>query len=198
MNPTNSNNLIQLIKRGDEKAFETLYRLYANNLFVIARSYLKDDFLAEEVVQGIFISLWDRRKELHIRGNTGGYLFKMVKNRCLDILRKPRKLISMEDETVLLENKLNFKALQDKEAAFLLEEELEKRIEEAVALLPKTCKKVFLKTKVDGLNYKETAEELRISVKTVESHMTKALKHMRLHLREFLSCFSLFGGIPFL
>ncbi|MBC9797319.1 RNA polymerase sigma-70 factor [Sinomicrobium weinanense] len=193
MTQANSNNLIYLVKQGDERAFETLYHLYANNLFVIAKSYLRDDYLAEEVVQDIFISLWDRRKDLHIRGNMGGYLFKMVKNRCLDILRKPRKLVSMEDEATLLENKINFKALQDKEASFLLEEELEKRIEEAVALLPKTCKKVFLKTKMDGLNYKQTAEELHISVKTVESHMTKALKHMRLHLREFLSCFSLIG-----
>lgn len=193
MNQTSSNNLAYLIREGDEKAFETLYHLYANNLFVIARSYLRDDFLAEEAVQGVFIYLWDKRKDIRVRGNMGGYLFKMVKNRCLDILRKPRKLVSMEDETALLENKINFRALQDREASFLLEEELEKRIEEAVALLPKTCKKVFLKTKMDGLNYKETAEELHISVKTVESHMTKALKHMRVHLREFLSCFTPLG-----
>ncbi|WP_170164560.1 RNA polymerase sigma factor [Sinomicrobium pectinilyticum] len=193
MNKANSNNLVSLIRQGDEKAFETLYRLYANNLFIIARSYLRDDFSAEEVVQGIFIAIWDKRNEIHVKGNVGGYLFKMTKNRCLDILRKPRKIVSMEEEAVLLEDAINFKALQDREASFLLEEELEKRIEEAVELLPKTCKKVFLKTKMDGLNYRETAEELHISVKTVESHMTKALKHMRFHLREFMSCFPFFG-----
>ncbi|SFW69262.1 RNA polymerase sigma-70 factor, ECF subfamily [Sinomicrobium oceani] len=193
MRKTNTNNLIFLVKRGDEKAFETLYRLYANNLFLIAKSYLRDDFSAEEVVQGVFISLWDKRKDIRVKDNIGGYLFKMTKNRCLDILRKPRKIISIEDEILLEEDKINFKALQDEGASFLLEEELEKRIEEAVALLPKTCKMVFLKTKVDGLNYKETARELEISVKTVESHMTKALKHMRFHLKEFMCIFPFFG-----
>ncbi|WP_461532846.1 RNA polymerase sigma-70 factor [Sinomicrobium sp.] len=188
MNISETNDLLYKVSKGDRKAFETLYHLYANNLYVIAKSYCKDNYVAEEIVQGVFVNLWDKRKKLNIERNVGGYLYQMVKNRCMDVLRKPLKVISIEDEDKLKEQYISIKALQDERASELLEEELKKRISDAVALLPKTCKKVFVKTKLEGRNYKQTAEELNISVKTVESHMTKALKHMRLHLREFLSC----------
>ena len=186
---TNSAEIIRFLQSGDEKAFETVYRLYSNNLYIVARSYINDDFVAEEIVQKVFIRLWDKREQLNITSNLNGYLFMMVKNKCLDHLRKPRKIISFEDKVGQDETDINFNALQDDGVSRLIESELEQSIYKAIDFLPDACKAVFLKTKIDGLKYREAANELNISVKTVESHMNKALKHMRVYLREFLSVF---------
>ena len=189
MNDENLTDFIRLIRSGDEKAFETVYRLYANNLYIVAKSYVQDDFIAQEIVQKIFIRLWDKRKELDIRSNVNGYLFMMVKNKCLDYLRKPRKVISIDGQWEQKERDIHFYALQDDGASRLIKSELEMRIQEGIELLPDACKAVFLKTKIEGMKYREAAKELNISVKTVESHMSKALRHMRWYLREFLSVF---------
>jgi len=188
VNDENLTDFIRLIRSGDEKAFETVYRLYANNLYIVAKSYVQDDFIAQEIVQKIFILFWDKRKELDIRSNVNGYLFMMVKNKCLDYLRKPRKVISIDGQEQK-ERDIHFYALQDDGASRLIKSELEMRIQEGIELLPDACKAVFLKTKIEGMKYREAAKELNISVKTVESHMSKALQHMRLYLREFLSMF---------
>ncbi len=189
VNGENLTDFIRLIRSGDEKAFETAYRLYANNLYIVAKSYVQDDFIAEEIVQKVFIRLWDKRKELDIRTNVNGYLFMMVKNKCLDYLRKPRKVISIDGQWEQKERDIHFYALQDDGASRLIKSELEMKIHEGIELLPDACKAVYMKTKMDGLKYAEAAKELNISVKTVESHMSKALRHMRWYLREFLSVF---------
>src|SRR5690606_25373825 len=104
--------IVPLLQSGDETAFETIYRLYANNLYIIARSYLSDNAAAEDIVQEVFVRLWDHRKEIHIKSNIHGYLFRMVKNKCLDSLRKPQKTISIDQEEVD-ERRINYRALQD-------------------------------------------------------------------------------------
>ncbi len=178
--------IVPLLQSGDATAFETIYRLYANNLYIFACSYISDKITAEDIVQEVFVTLWDHRKTIQIKSNVHGYLFRMVKNRCLDYLRKPQKTISIEGEEVD-ERRINYQALQDEGASLLIESELEKSIHDAIELLPDSCRAVFLKIRIDGMKYREAANELNISVKTVESHMTKALKHLRVHLKEFLS-----------
>lgn len=186
MKDINPSDVLPLLQSGDVTAFETIYRLYANNLYIFACSYISDKIAAEDIVQEVFVTLWDRRKALRIKSNIHGYLFTMVRNRCLDYLRKPRKTISIDGEEVD-ERRINYQALQDEGASRLIESELEKSIHDAIELLPEACRAVFLKTRIEGMKYKEAARELNISVKTVESHMTKALKHLRVHLKEFLS-----------
>lgn len=179
--------IVPLLQKGDRTAFETIYRLYSNNLYIIAHSYTGDQYIAEDLVQEVFVRLWDQRKNLNIQSTLNGYLFMMIKNKCLDHLRKPRKTLSLEESEMLLEERINYYALQDEAASQMIETELEKSIHDAIELLPEACKAVFLKTRMEGLKYREAADELNISVKTVESHMTKALKHMRVYLKEFLS-----------
>lgn len=179
--------IVPLLQKGDRKAFETIYRLYSNNLYIIANSYISDRYIAEDLVQEVFVRLWDNREKLSIRSNINGYLFMMVKNKCLDHLRKPRHTVSIEEGENLSVGGINFFALQDEGASKMIETELEQSIYEAIDLLPDACKAVFLKTRMEGMKYREAAHELNISVKTVESHMTKALKHMRVYLKEFLS-----------
>src|SRR5690606_9828901 len=179
--------ILPLLKAGDRKAFEAIYRLYSNNLYIIAYSYISDKYLAEDLVQEVFVRLWENRERLNISSNINGYLFMMIRNKCLDHLRKPRSTVFIEADDEDIERMLNYYALQDEGASRLIETELEKSINEAIELLPEACKAVFLKTRIEGLKYREAANELNISVKTVESHMTRALKHMRVYLKEFLS-----------
>ncbi len=178
---------IKKINEGNEEAFKILFRLYYAKLFYIAQSYTSSKEDAEEIIQDVFVKVWKKRKS--ITTNINGYLFKVTRNSCLDYLRTKKSKLSTINNTIQLEALINHKALSDKSSMAILEKELEEKIQAGIALLPEKCKKVFIKSRIEGLKNKEISEELDISVKTVENHMSKAIKHMRLHLREFLSFF---------
>ncbi len=178
---------IKRINKGNEEAFEVLFELYYNKLLYIARNYISSKEDTEEIVQDVFVKVWKNRK--NITTNINGYLFKVTKNTCLDYLRQKKHKLNSSGNIVQLEAFINYAALSDQNAASILEKELEKKIQDSIELLPKKCKQVFVKSRIEGLKNREISDELDISVKTVENHMSKALKHMRLHLREFLSFF---------
>ncbi len=178
---------IKNINEGNKEAFKILFELYYAKLLFVAQSYTLNKEDAEEIVQDVFLKAWNHRK--NITTNINGYLFKITKNSCLDYLRSKKSKLSSTTNTVQLEAYINHKALNDPAANAILEKELEQRIQEAINALPEKCKRVFIKSRILGLKNKEISDELDISVKTVENHMSKALKHMRIHLREFLSMF---------
>ncbi|MEM9687653.1 MAG: RNA polymerase sigma-70 factor, partial [Bacteroidota bacterium] len=178
---------IRKINEGDEEAFRILFELYYVKLLYVVQSYVSDKEDAEEVIQDVFIKVWKKRK--NITTNINAYLFKTTKNACLDYLRSKKRRLSASGNRVQLEAHINYNALADPVASSVIEQELKAKIQASIALLPEKCKKVFVKSRIEGLKNKEISDELGISLKTVENHMSKALKHMRVHLREFLSFF---------
>ncbi len=178
---------IKSINEGDTEAFKVLFELYYAKLLYIAQSYISSKEDAEEIIQDVFLKVWKKRKD--ITTNINGYLFKITKNLCLDYLRSKKYKLSNLNNIVQLEAFINHTALANNEASSILEKELEQVIQNSINLLPDKCKRVFIKSRIDGLKNKEISDELNISIKTVENHMSKAIKHMRLHLREFLSFF---------
>ncbi|WP_438711986.1 RNA polymerase sigma-70 factor [Aquimarina muelleri] len=178
---------IKNINEGNKKAFKILFELYYSKLLYVAQNYVSNKEDAEEIVQDVFVKIWKKRKS--ISANINGYMFKVTKNSCLDYLRSQKTKLSSVNNTLQLEAFLNYKALADDISSSIIEKELEQKILRSINLLPEKCKEVFIKSRIDGLKNKEISGELDISVKTVENHMSKALKHMRLHLREFLSLF---------
>ncbi|MFD0861078.1 RNA polymerase sigma-70 factor [Sungkyunkwania multivorans] len=182
----NSEAFILSLNNGDAAAFEMLFRLYHSKLRFIASNYISQAEDSEEIVQDVFIKIWKRRKSLNIKTNLNSYLFTTVKNTCLDHLRKQRRKTGFRHRLELLENTINYNALKDAAASAIIEKELALEIEKAIALLPEKCKQVFMKSRVQGMTNKAISEQLHISVKTVENHMTRALRHMRLHLQDFL------------
>ncbi|GAA4271682.1 RNA polymerase sigma-70 factor [Aquimarina gracilis] len=178
---------IRNINEGNEDAFKILFDLYYGKLLFFAQSYTSSKEDAEEIVQDVFVKAWKHRKK--ISTNINGYLFKITKNACLDYLRSKKYKLSKSTNTLQLEALINHNALTDKNATSIIEKELEQKIQVAIDLLPTKCKKVFVKSRIEGLKNKEISDELDISIKTVENHMSKAIRHMRFHLREFLSLF---------
>ncbi len=178
---------IKNINEGNKEAFKILFELYYSKLLYVAQSYISNREDAEEIVQDVFVKAWKKRK--NITSNINGYLFTVTKNSCLDYLRSKKYKLSKVTNSIQLEAFINHTALTDKNTSSIIEKELEEKIQVAIDLLPEKCKKVFIKSRIEGLKNKEISDELDISIKTVENHMSKALKHMRLHLREFLSFF---------
>lgn len=178
---------LEKIRSGDEDCFKTLFDHYYPRLFIIVRGYVNNRSDAEEITQDIFIKVWKKRE--NINTNLCGFLLTLTKNCCLDYLRSKKNKIFRSDNLIQLEALVNIKALEDPATILSIENELQKSISEGIQQLPDKCKEVFVQSRFRGLKNIEISEELNISIKTVENHMSKALKHMRLHLKEYLSIF---------
>ncbi len=178
---------IKSINEGNEDAFKVLFELYYGKLLYVAQGYIANKEDAEEIILDVFLKVWNKRKS--ITTNINGYLFKITKNSCLDYLRSQKSKLSRTGNIVQLEAYINHKALSDPITSSILEKEIEEKIQASIELLPQKCKDVFVKSRIEGKKNKEISEELDISIKTVENHMSKALRFMRVHLREFLSFF---------
>lgn len=168
-----------------QSCFEKIYKLYYPKMFAFAKNYIQANEDAENVVQDVFVVLWEKKDELELSCTLTTYLFTLVKNRCLNYLR--HKLIEEEFNTQMKEE-LGFKlyALESLEYSYPSEKELQAVIQRALDALPERCREVFIKSRIEGLKYKEISEELGISVNTVENHIVTALKKLRVALKDYL------------
>lgn len=178
------NQIINGIREGKDNAFRSLYDIYYNRLFCIARQYLQDAFIAETIVSDVFFHLWEVRDKLDIQTSLNAYLIRAVRNRSVDYLRKN----FMEREVSLNEpdglSPLLF--LSDEyPLGKLLEKELSEKIYEAIDLLPAETRRVFVLSKLDGLKQEVIADKLEISVHTVKYHMKQALAMLREQLKDY-------------
>ncbi|WP_332243930.1 RNA polymerase sigma-70 factor [Flavivirga spongiicola] len=178
-----------LLEKRDEVAYETLFRLYYIKLIHIAKSYLIYQEDAEEVVQDVFLKLWEQKSKFKTISNINGYMFSMTKNMCLDKLRHEKIKRKFIDNNLRVKAGIQYDFIKDEAASLLLESELEQRIMKSIDLLPEKCRQVFIKSRMEGLKHQEIADELGISHRTVENHVSKAIKHMKLHLKDFLTIF---------
>jgi RNA polymerase sigma-70 factor (ECF subfamily) len=155
-----------------------------------AREYVLLEEDAENIVQDVFVMLWEKRDVLDIKIGLGSYLFTLVKNKCLDFLRHERvgKEFAREYEAKRI-------ALEQFNYAFSSDEDIEKILAAAIHSLPERCREIFIKSRVEGKKYKEIAEELKISVNTVENQMSIALKKLRLILKDYLPLLLFFLNI---
>ncbi|MCY1722047.1 RNA polymerase sigma-70 factor [Prolixibacteraceae bacterium Z1-6] len=164
---------IKDLKSGSYEAFNSIYFEYSKRLYAFAKSYIRNDSDVEEIVQEVFLKLWKNRAELKEDLSFDSYLFTVTKNAVLNTLRsKKYKDIYLQHQSlfpsknVLLDDELNFR-------------ELEKSYLFVVDSLPPRKKEVYLLSREKLLSYNEIAEELGISVKTVDNHMTSALSDIR-------------------
>jgi RNA polymerase sigma-70 factor (ECF subfamily) len=164
-----------------QENFDRIYICYFARMQRFAKIYVMSDEEAENIVQDVFLMLWEKRKVLNIQISLTAYLFSLVKNKCIDYLR--HKII--DDE---YKRELSFKlnALEEINRAFATDEDIEKFINDALQKLPARCREIFVKSRVEGKKYSEIAEELNISVNTVENQMVFALKKLRVELKEYL------------
>jgi RNA polymerase sigma-70 factor, ECF subfamily len=174
--------LAMRIKLGDEQAFELLFRKFNVRLCIFANKFLNDPEEAQEVVQNVFVKIWEGREEIDPEDSLKSYIFKIVQNLSLNKLRR-RKVESRYVEIY----KLVYIEQQEISAHdSLLARELEESITHSIGKLPTECRKVFELSRIEGLKYREIADTLNISVKTVEAQMSKALRSLRIELSDYL------------
>jgi len=174
--------LVRCLKSRDGRdAFKELYNRYWKKLLVQALIKLRSEVEAEEVVQDVFVVLWERRESIEIRKTFHTYMASCVKYQILTRLASQRKYSAFEQElrmgindgVNLTENWLDYETTR-------------RQIEETVLGLPEKCQLVFRLSREEGYSQKEIAEELGISTKTVETHLGKALKIIRSSVQQFL------------
>jgi RNA polymerase sigma-70 factor (ECF subfamily) len=153
-------------------------------LCYFAQKYVKDFETAKEIVQDAFLSLWEKRDTIDMDRPVKSYLAMVIHNKCTNYLRDNRKF----DPYILkIENLLDVPEYENTDS--MVEDELSLKIDAAIRELPEKCREIFTLNRYEDLKYQQIADKLQISVKTVETQMSKALQHMRLKLSEYLTVF---------
>ncbi len=159
--------------------FEELFREYFSSLCYFAQKYTVDLDSAREIVHSVFVAIWEKRESFDFGQPAKSYLFTAVYNRSLNFLRDKKKFTDTDDTDFLLER-------GEADPDYMAEAELEGRIWKVIDRLPEKCREIFIMNRFDGKKYAEIASMLNISVKTVETQMTKALKALRSELADYL------------
>ncbi|WP_194777680.1 RNA polymerase sigma-70 factor [Pararhodonellum marinum] len=173
--------LFSAIIQGDVPAFEMLFKTHYSPLCRFATAYLTDPDAAEEIVQATFIRFWEKRESIQIDISLKAYLYRSVRNACLNEIKR-QKVRHLHAQSVVAEGE-KFSQASDH---LTMKTELESKIQEALQSLPEQCRLIFKMSRFEELKYQEIADELQISIKTVENQMGKALKLMRLKLKDYL------------
>lgn len=173
MHQPDSNVLFEQLRRGDEQALEQLFRRHYAELCQSLRRYVPDADTAEDLVQQVFIKLWEKRETIQIETNVGGYLQRMAVREALMHLRR-RQVLDFPAEWPQEPATHDSPAEQP-----LLHNELAERLGRGLELLPPACRTIFQLSRFEALSYREIAEELGLSIKTVEHQMGKALRFLR-------------------
>lgn len=171
--------LFESLQRGNKIAFDTFFLRYYPVLCAYATQFVGMSD-AEEIIQDMMVGIWERRKEIVVDSSLNGYLFRAVKNRCINHLNKLR----------LHEQVHSFMAdywqSQFEDPDFYVVEELTGKIEEALAKLPETYREAFVLNRMEGKTYHEIATALGVSSKTVDYRIQQALKILRIELKDYL------------
>jgi RNA polymerase sigma-70 factor (ECF subfamily) len=167
------------IQSGDAKAFEMLFHQYYGHLCLFATKILNNDAAAEEVVQEFFVKIWEKKEQLSIETSVKNYLFRAVKNQCLNYIKhnfvKENYIKTKENENQL---EIDFEENY-------VEVDLAQKIKESIDSLPEKRREIFRLSREEGLKYREIAQKLNISIKTVEAQMGLAIKNLREKLKDY-------------
>lgn len=174
-------NLLIGLKKGEADAFSRLFMTYYKDLVLFGGNYLPDKEMCEDIVQSVFLRLWHEHASIEIETSLKSYLLKSVRNSCLDEIRH-RDVVHQHEEFVLSNT-----VLDDIDTdQYVLYSDLSRHVEEALGKLPATCREAFDMNRFQGLKYREIAERLHVSERTVEVRIGKALALLRHHLKDFL------------
>lgn len=164
----------------DDAAFEHLFKAHYKALHVYVNTMIRDEEMAEEIVQNRFMKFWEKRELLNIQTSVKAYLYKCVHNDTLNFLKHEKVKIRHQNFTM-------HSAQESEPASHRVElNELASKVHTAMEDLPEQCRLIFHMSRFEELKYREIADQLGLSIKTVETQMGKALRILRLKLVDFL------------
>lgn len=170
----------------DNRTFEHLFKAHYKELHAYAGVMLRDADMAEEIVQGMFLRFWEKRELLNVQTSVKAYLYKCVYNDSMNYLKHQKVKTKYHDFAAYTMTNEHEPASSRVELS-----ELEIKLQEALNELPEACRTIFQMSRFEELKYREIAEQLDLSVKTVENQMGKALKLLRLKLADFVTVMAL-------
>ena len=166
--------ILKELKGGDHAAFEKIFERYSKQLFQFSLSYLKSEEAADDIVQEVFIKIWNNRKDLKTDTSFQSYLFTIALNSVRKYFNQLSRLNELKHDILFdssgqkadFDNRSDYQVLLDK-------------LEELIGQMPEKRREVFVKKKIEEKSIKEIAEELNITTKTVEYHITEAMRFLR-------------------
>ncbi len=174
----NKNDILEALNEGDDLAFERMFKSLFRPLCLYATAILGDVGSAEEVVQDLFVNLWSKRGSYVVTGDPHNYMILAVRNASISVLNRERKLRLEQDlyqKELSVYTEFAFELLSVPER----EDQLRQQLLTAMNRMPPQCRNVFEMHRLSGYTYNEIAEELEISVKAVEKHISRALEILR-------------------
>ena len=172
----------------EETRFEDIYLSYFSKMKYFAKEYVISEEDAENIVQDVFVELWENKEMLNMHMNLIAYLFTTIKNKCLNHLR--HKLVVQETASKLQEEytislRINLDSLEAFDNNLFSDQDIEKIISRALDTLSEKCRTIFIMSKIEGKKQKEIAQELNISINTIETQMGIAYKKLRIELKDY-------------
>ncbi|MBD0825454.1 RNA polymerase sigma factor [Aestuariibaculum marinum] len=164
------NIILKKLKNGDQDIFEKIYLEYHEILCIFLLSYTNDKNLIEDIVHDVFIKLWNKRKTVNITTSIKSYLYRSAYNKFIDTHREQKK------QTEMLSSYYYTAVMQAINIDHSKKDDIVNKLDTCIKSLPKKCKNVFIKNKIEGQKYHQISQDLNISLKTVEGHITKAYK----------------------
>jgi RNA polymerase sigma-70 factor (ECF subfamily) len=171
---------IQLIDVGSEVIFERTFKTHFKALHAYACTILRSEAMAEEAVQNVFYKLWEKKDQVNIKESVSAYLYRAVYHECLNYMKHSKVRAAYQSHVIYHNSEL------EKANERTGTKELEARIQTALKELPEQCRTIFQMSRFEELKYREIADELGLSVKTVENQMGKALRVLREKLADLL------------
>jgi RNA polymerase sigma-70 factor (family 1) len=169
--------LISGLREGNESAFSQIFKKYWYQLYAAAYAKLQSHEVAEEIVQDLLVTLWEKRNVLLIT-NLSHYLHTSLKNKCIDLIRK-----KITQEKYFAHCKASFSSVHTNEEDAA---ELTTVIEKGISVLPEKTRDIFILNRIEGLPNSEIAKRHNLTEKSVEYHITKSIKQLRQYIREYL------------
>lgn len=175
-----------------QDAFSGIYDLYFPKLLRFTQTYMIREEEAEHIVQDLFLYLWEHRDVLSSLRNLNAYLFTLIRNRCIDYLRKEMNREERRGTLSEVENKeieLKLYSLEMFDEDRLSDADIEELLQRAIANLPERCREIFIMSRLQNLRYKEIAAKLNISPNTVENQIVIALRKLKEELKDYFPLF---------
>jgi RNA polymerase sigma-70 factor, ECF subfamily len=179
--------LLAGLQKGDKSTFDFLFRSYYSGLSCYANTYLKSKDSAEEIVQDVFVKLWEKHNKILIHTSIRAYLYQSVFNGCMNHIKAVQtsgfKHVDLED--ISIRHELMSMEMADAEFSRMFTGDVERELESAINDLPDQCGEIFRMCRMDNLTYKEISNLLKVSRSTVKTQMSRAINRIMKHMEKY-------------